>query len=128
MDEIMLKDMKTHCHLKPGQKGTKRLVEKFGQSLLCVRYRYDEKRGIRVKTVEIVVEEQPWQPPFRFRDEDLVPITVGYGETELREILRKARAKWDPQAKVWTAQYRLIRGTVLESRIPEEILGRGKKR
>ncbi len=31
----MLKDMKTHTHLKPGQKGTKRLVEKFGDSLLC---------------------------------------------------------------------------------------------
>jgi hypothetical protein len=35
----MLKDMKTHKHLKPGQMGTKRLVEQFGDALLCVRYR-----------------------------------------------------------------------------------------
>ena len=51
----MLKDMKTPTHLKPGQKGTRRLVEKYGDALLCVRYRYDEKRGIRLKTVEIIV-------------------------------------------------------------------------
>ena len=30
----MLKDMKTQTHLKPGQKGTKRLVEKFGYGSL----------------------------------------------------------------------------------------------
>jgi hypothetical protein len=45
----MLKDMKSYAHLKPGQKGTKRLVEKYGDSLLCVRYRYDETRGVRLK-------------------------------------------------------------------------------
>ncbi len=39
----MLKEMKTQIHLKPGQKGTKRLVEKYGDALLCVRYRYDAK-------------------------------------------------------------------------------------
>ncbi len=55
----MLKEMKSHCHLKPGQKGTKRLVEQYGKSLLCVRYRYDENRRVRLKTVEIIVEEKP---------------------------------------------------------------------
>jgi hypothetical protein len=33
----------TRLKLKPDQKGTKLLVEKYGDSLLCVRYRYDEK-------------------------------------------------------------------------------------
>lgn len=118
----MLKDMKTHCHLKPGQKGTRRLVEQYGKALLCVRYRYDENRGVRLKTVELVVEEKPWRPPFRFRDGDIVPVAVGFGETELREKLRKARAKWDPQTKVWLVPYRLIRGTELEARISEEFI------
>ena len=71
---IMLKDMKSYCHIKPGQKGSKRWVEQYGDKLLCVRYRYDEQRRVRLKTVEIVVEERPWQPPFRFRDEDLAPV------------------------------------------------------
>jgi hypothetical protein len=122
----MLKDMKAHCHLKPGQKGTKRLVDQYGESLLCVRYRYDEQRGVRIKTVELVVEEKSWHPPFRFKDDDIVPIAVGCNETDLRERLRKARAKWDPQEKIWLAQYRFIRNTVLDSRIPEEFIKRGK--
>jgi hypothetical protein len=72
----MLKDMKTHTHLKPGQNGTKRLVEKFGDSLLCVRYRYDESRGVRLKTVEIVVEEKAWKSSFHYRDEDIVKVIL----------------------------------------------------
>jgi len=123
----MLKDMKSYCHLKPGQKGTKRLVEQYGEALLCVRYRYDESRRARFKTVEIIVEERPWQPPFRFRDGDIAPIEVEFSETELREKLRKMRAKWDPNEKVWLVPYRLIRGTELESRIPEQFLN-GEKR
>ncbi|WP_306535912.1 hypothetical protein [Geobacter sp.] len=119
--------MKTHCHLKPGQKGTRRLVEQYGKSLLCVRYRYDQDRGIRLKTVEIIVEEKPWRPMFRFRDGDMAPVAVGFGETELREKLRKARAKWDPQAKLWLVPYRLIRGTELEKRIPEEFMNGSKR-
>jgi hypothetical protein len=28
--------------MKPGQKGTRKLVELYGSRLVCVRYRYDE--------------------------------------------------------------------------------------
>lgn len=124
----MLKDMKSYSHVKPGQKGAMRLTEQYGDSLLCVRYRYDETRGIRLKTVEIIVEEKPWQPPFRFRDADPVPIAVGFEETELRDKLRKMRAKWDPEAMVWLVAYSKVRGTTLESRIPKEFLNHGKKK
>lgn len=123
----MLKDMKTHCHLKPGQKGTKRLLEQYGESLLCVRYRYDKNRGVRLKTVEIIVDEKPWQQPFCFHDGDMAPVAVGYDETDLRERLRKLKARWDPQEKVWLVPYRLIRGTELETRIPEEYLNGSKE-
>ena len=74
----MLKDMKSTKHLKPGQKGTKRLTEKYGDSLLCVRYRYDEKRGVRLKTVEIIVEENVMKSDPHYQDEDVVKIIVAY--------------------------------------------------
>ena len=124
----MLSDMKSYCHVKPGQNGSKRLTEQYGDRLLCVRYRYDEQRRMRVKTVEIIVEERPWQPPFRFRDDDLVPVTVGFEETTLREKLRKARGTWDPQERVWMVTYGKVRGTELESRIPAAFLNRSRKR
>lgn len=123
----MLKEMKSHCHLKPGQKGTKRLVEQYGESLLCVRYRYDKIRGVRLKTVEIIVEEKPWLPPFCFKDGDIAPIVVAFEETELRAKLQKMRAKWDPNLKVWLIPYHLIRGTELETRIPEDYLNGSKR-
>ena len=124
----MLKEMRSYCHLKPGRNGTKRLVEQYGSSLLCVRYRYDATRGVRLKTVEIIVEEKPWQSPFRFRDDDVAPITVDFDETALREKLRKLRGKWDPEAKVWLVKYGKIRGTELESRIPVEFLKGNRSR
>ncbi len=89
----MLSEMKAYAHLKPGQDGTKRLVEQYGDRLLCVRYRFDETRGMKVKTVELIVDERPLTRP-RFRDDELVPVRVGYGEAALREQLRGLRARW----------------------------------
>jgi hypothetical protein len=42
--------------LKPGQKGIEDLLARYGPSLLCVRYRYDEHSNQRVKHVELVVQ------------------------------------------------------------------------
>ncbi len=117
--------MKSRLNLKPGQKGTKKLVDEYGKSLLYVRYRYDETRGVRLKTVEIVVEEKPWQPSARLRNEDIVPVAVDFAERELRNKLKAAGGKWNPEEKVWHVPFGLIRGTELEERITE---GGGKRK
>jgi hypothetical protein len=114
----MLKDMKAFAHLKPGQKGTRRLTEEYGERLLCVRYRFDALRGVKLKTVELIVAETPLTRP-RFRDDDLVSLAIAYDETELRQLLRRLHARWDPQRKVWFALYGRVRGTALEARIAE---------
>jgi hypothetical protein len=46
--------MITRLKLKPGQLGTKSLVEQFGDALVCVRYRYDSVSRSRIKTVELI--------------------------------------------------------------------------
>ena len=117
----MLKDMKTHTHLKPGQKGTRRLVEKYGNALLCVRYRYDEIRGVRLKTVEIIVEEKPCKPTLRHRNEDIVSVIVAYTKTLLRDRLKAAGGRWDPDEKLWRVRFGSIRGDLeLEEQILKE--------
>ncbi len=113
-------DMKSRLNLKPGQRGTKHLVEKYGAALLYVRYRYDEERGVRLKTVEIVVEEKPWRPRSRFREEDLVQVMVGYSEQDLRAKLKTAGGRWNAEDKVWLVRYGSIRGTELECRILDD--------
>lgn len=57
----MLKHMKSHKNLKPGENGTLRLVERFGDTLLCVRYRYDAIRDVRIKTAEINRRGETWE-------------------------------------------------------------------
>ena len=119
--------MKSRLNLKPGQKGTKALVEKYGKQLLYVRYRYDEDRGIRFKTVELVVEEKPWQPSLRICDNEIVPVTVNFPEMDLRDQLKIAGGKWDPEAKLWFVPYSQIRDTELENRILVDFI-KGKRK
>lgn len=49
--------------LKPGQNGTKAMLDQYGEQLVCVRYRYDRARQLRLKTVELIVESTPWIHP-----------------------------------------------------------------
>ena len=110
--------MKARLKLKPGQKGTKALHAKYGDSLVCVRYRYDEARGKRFKTVELIVDEKDWTPPpVRFAETDLVPVLITYAEQALQEKARAAGGTWNPKKKVWFIRYGKIKGTVLEKHI-----------
>jgi hypothetical protein len=52
--------LRTRLTLQPGRPGTKRLVDEYGERLVCVRYRYDDARHRRLKTVELIVEDVPW--------------------------------------------------------------------
>lgn len=114
----MLKHIKAHSHLKPGQPGTRRLVERYGDALLCVRYRYDDIRDMRIKTVEIIVEERPGRAAPRLRDTDPVLVQVPYTMKALRDRLKSVGAKWDPGEKLWRVRYGLIRGDrELEERV-----------
>jgi len=115
----MLKEMKSHKHLKPGQKGTRRLLEQYGDKLLCVRYRYDEKRQVNIKTVEIIVSETPRTPPLPYRDHDIVNVIVHYNKTALRDRLKAAGGRWNPDEKLWKVFFGAIKG---DSELVERIL------
>jgi hypothetical protein len=53
--------MRTRLILKPGHRGSKKLLAEYGERLLCVRYRYDDEKRKRYKTVELIVAESDWQ-------------------------------------------------------------------
>ena len=53
--------MVTRLTLRPGMPGTKKLLVRYGERLVCARYLYDEARGRRLKTVELVIDEAPWR-------------------------------------------------------------------
>ncbi len=101
--------------LRPGQKGTKNLVAVHGDALLCVRYRYDEQSGTRLKTIELIIEKKPWKSStHRFKDNTHVPVRIGYDDKALREKARAAKGRWDPKTHAWYIQFGKIKGTELE--------------
>ena len=113
--------MKIRARLKPGQKGTKKFVEKYGDALVCVRYRYDARKHKQYKTVEIIVSESDWTPPpAKYPDSTLVRLKIGVMETALQSQIKAVGGRWDKDKKVWIVPYGCIRSTRLEKFIYAE--------
>lgn len=96
--------------MAPGASGTRRLAERFGESLVCVRYRENPARGLRYTTVEIIVDQRPFNAP-----EDLVH--VAYAETALRHKVKDAGGQWDRELKLWRIPRTAVRTLGLADRV-----------
>lgn len=92
-------------------------MKKYGDSLLCVRFKYDAKTQQRLKTVELIVEKTEWTPPQRYADDSLVPVRIGFSEKQLMESAKAAKGRWNPEARLWFIRYGKIKGTPLEKHI-----------
>jgi hypothetical protein len=78
----------------------------YGDRLICVRYRYDAQRKKRFKTVELIVAERDWEPPRpRLANDRIVALRVTFAEVAVRERVKQAGGKWDPDRKVWEMRY-----------------------
>ena len=110
--------MDVRTTLRPGDKGPKGMVRRFGDRLICVRYRYDKHQRRRLKTVELIVDEKHWDPP-GCSLYDYVFVHIPFCETEARSAVLKHGGRWDPERRLW----RLLRITVcnlgLEDRVVE---------
>ena len=105
-------------HLKPGQKGTKGLLAEYGDRLICVRYRYDAQRRIRLKTVELVVAERYLEPPPpRFAHDQIVGLRVAFAEAAVRDRVKQAGGTWNPKRRVWQLRYDRVVDLGLSRRI-----------
>lgn len=112
---------RVRLHLKPGQKGTKKLLAEYGERLICVRYRYDEQRKKRLKTVELLVAERDWEPRQPgFTRHEIVGLRVAFAEIELRDRVKQAGGTWNPDRRVWQLRYDRVLALGLKSRIVAE--------
>jgi hypothetical protein len=97
-------NLRTRLTLRPGQRGTKKLLEQYGDRLVCVRYRYDERTGKRIKTVELIVDETGgWDltdPHIPSRE--LRYVLVEPHEVRLREKIKAAGGRWHPDQVAWS--------------------------
>ena len=110
--------MQTKLVLKPGQGGTKKLLDEYGERLVCVRYRYDAAKRKRYKTVELIVDEVDWNPlP---SPEEVVGVRVVYGEYELGKRVRQAGGVWNRERQLWEMRYQDVIVLGLEERVVRE--------
>jgi hypothetical protein len=110
--------LRTRLTLHPSQPGAKQLRVQYGERLVCVRYRSDEQRQKRLKTVELIVEEIDWIPDRSPRPaESLVDIRVAGSEVEVRRQVKGMGGRWQPQRGVWELRYDQVVALGLENRI-----------
>jgi hypothetical protein len=110
--------MQTRLKLRPGDRGTKQLVAKYGDRLVCVRYRYDAENKRRYKTVELIVEEVGWQPrPRPLPAGTVMVVKVKWGEAELARRVRQAGGRWNPNKRAWELRYDRVVELGLEERV-----------
>jgi hypothetical protein len=106
--------------LRPGQAGTKKLQKQYGEKLVCVRYRYNAENKRRMKTIELVIEEAPWEPnPRKIPVNKIMPLRIKYGEMALREQVKAAGGKWNREKQAWELSYQEVLRLGLAGRIIE---------
>ena len=106
--------------LRPGMPGTKRLLARYGERLVCVRYLYDEALNRRLKTVELVIGEAPWHGRARRPrrdDHDLVGVRIEWRESALRAAVKQAGAIWRPRQKLWEMTWETVRALGIGNRV-----------
>ena len=110
--------MQIRSTVHPGQRGAKKLLSQYGDRLVCVRYRYDERRQRRLKTIELIIEEEDWAPPrVQPKGDALVPIRLTLPEATLRKQVKQCGGRWDPQRGVWELRYEQVVALGLEARV-----------
>ena len=90
--------------LAPTSRGSIKLAEQFGKTLLCVRHRVDAEAKFRFTTVELLVG----RAPIKVKSQKYVEVQIDWNEVSLRQIVKEAGARWDGEAKVWRMPRRLV--------------------
>jgi hypothetical protein len=117
--------METRVTLRPGEKGTKALLQEYGHRLICVRYRYDPAARMRYKTVELIVEQVPWDAIARAVNPDgtpgrppsLVGVRVALEERALQQRIRQIGGRWVRTHKLWVLSVGAAKRLGLQDRL-----------
>lgn len=107
--------MRTKLKLNPGQRGTKKLHREYGEQLVCVRYRYDDQRKQRFKTIELIVDTVPWEPKVHAPDPNqVVYLHLDDRDEPVRRQVRQAGGRWNLDRKLWALPYQRVKELGLE--------------
>ena len=110
--------MITKRTIYPGKPGSKKWHKIYGDKLICVRYKYDDTTKKRMTTIELMVEEQDWQPKVTFIPKNkIVQVKINYGEVDLARQVKSLGGRWNRDKKVWELSYGNVQALGLVKRI-----------
>ncbi|WP_078082683.1 hypothetical protein [Microbulbifer mangrovi] len=113
---------------RPGDDGTKKYSDKYGQQLCAVRYRRSRCKKTVYTTVEIIVAEReayPRSQAHRAANTKLtewVALKIAFDELELRNEVKRIGGRWSKLAKAWVVKRKLAEGAELHHRIVEGLI------
>jgi len=114
--------MITRRTLYPGQPGTKKWVKKYGENLLCIRYKYDPENNKKMITVELAEETGDWaKNKMRIPKNKIVQIKVRYGEIDIGRKVRAFGGNWNKEKKVWELPFAHVQALGLTDRIVSDV-------
>jgi uncharacterized protein YqiB (DUF1249 family) len=101
--------------LAASQHGAIKWARRYGDALVCVRYRHDAEASRRYTTVELVVDEAPIAS--RRRIDPTVMVRIATDERKLQQLASAHGARWDSRLRVWLMPRTLAKDLRLLSRI-----------
>jgi len=99
--------------LLPGQAGTMRLQEQFGDVLVCVRHRHDQNELYRWTTVELVVERKA----IRGGRDPYLWVRIARYEHDLQGAVHRAGGRSSDKENLWRVRRSVVRGLGLTDRV-----------
>lgn len=102
--------------LSPSQPGALKWARRYGETLVCVRYRHDPQDTHRITTVELVVE----RAKVRRRNvaTGTVLLHIPFEQTHTLRLALAHNARWNGELRLWA----LPRKVVEELRLTQHIV------
>ena len=100
----------------PHQPGARKLTQRYGLALVCVRHRHNLEGTVRYTTVELLVEQTPIA--HRKPRGQLLAVRLQSGEVTLRQHLIAHGAQWDHALRAWW----VTRGTATRLRLLKRVV------
>lgn len=113
--EAVYADTHVVKRLSATQPGALKLARRFGDALVCVRYRHDAQGQHRYTTVELVVDEAPVAR--RAELDETVLVHLAFDDNKRRQLAIAHGAQWDVRQRLWSMPRRTAKKLRLIARI-----------
>lgn len=93
-------------------------MERYGEKLVCVRYKQDKQLSRKIKTAEIILHERDCNESARhITYNKIVDVKIECGEIELGKTICCLGWKWNKSKNLWEVPYHEVKSLIPEGRI-----------